>query len=193
MNMTKRLSLYKIRDMAINSGISVFNVDGFAKLINKNANISRVYMNRLVKNNLAVKLLNGKIAFTDDVFVIASQLIDYSYISMNSALEFHGISYQVTKNVECVTTINSIKFENLGIEYHKIKPELYFGYKRYKKGVNYIFVADPDKAVIDGLYLGLYNDYDISEFKENIDFLNIINTLKNIKIRGVKKILEVLK
>ena len=35
--------------------------------------------------------------------------------------------------VECVDTVNSYNFHSLGIIYHKIKPELFFGYKRYDK------------------------------------------------------------
>ncbi len=190
MSVIKNLSLYKIRDMAIDSGISVFDTDQFSSLINKNKNISIVYMNRLIKSNLAIKLMNGKISFSDDLFVIASQLVNNSYISMNSALEFHNISYQVTKNIECVSTINSFKFNELGITYHKIKPELFFGYKRYNKASGYIFAANPDKAVVDGLYYNIFSKYDIDEFKKDIDFSEIIEVLKRIKIRGIKKIIE---
>ncbi|MGC8686960.1 MAG: hypothetical protein ACP5SF_05345 [Thermoplasmata archaeon] len=89
----KELSLYKICDMALNSGLSVYNVQEISNLINKNKNIARVYMNRLVKNGLATKLTNGKISFINDDFIIASQLISPSYISLNSALLYHNITY----------------------------------------------------------------------------------------------------
>ena len=39
-----------------------------------------VYMNRLVRNNLATKPVNGKISFINDDFIMASQLIYPSYI-----------------------------------------------------------------------------------------------------------------
>ncbi len=66
----KELSLYKIRDMAINSELSVYSVQEISNLINKNKNIARVYMNRLVQKGLATRLVNGKISFINDDFII---------------------------------------------------------------------------------------------------------------------------
>ncbi|ARD84735.1 hypothetical protein FAD_0835 [Ferroplasma acidiphilum] len=191
--MMKELTLYKIRDMALKNNVSVYNVNEFANLIQKNNKVAIVYMNRLVRNNLATKPVNGKISFINDDFIMASQLIYPSYISTNSALLFHKLAQQVPGKVECVTTINSINYNKLGISYHKIKPELFFGYKRYNYNNSYIFVANPDKAVFDGLYLNIFSENDINEFKNNIDFSDLIRNLKNIKIRKIKKIMEILK
>ena len=124
--MMKELTLYKIRDMALKNNVSVYNVNEFANLIQKNNKVAIVYMNRLVRNNLATKPVNGKISFINDDFIMASQLIYPSYISTNSALLFHKLAQQVHGKVECVTTINSINYNKLGISYHKIKPELFF-------------------------------------------------------------------
>jgi len=189
----KELSLYKIRDMALKNNVPVYNVNEFSNLIQKNNKIAIVYMNRLIKNDLATKLINGKISFINDDFIIASQLIYPSYISINSALLFHKLAQQVPDKVECVTTINSINYNKLGILYHKIKPELFFGYKRYNYNNSYIFVANPDKAVLDGLYLNIFSENDIIEFKNNIDFSDLIQYLKNINVRKIKKIMEILK
>ena len=189
----KELSLYKIRDMALNSGVSVYNSQELSNLINKNKNIALVYMNRLVKNGLATKLNKGKISFIKDDFIIASQLISPSYISLNSALLFHNITYQVPEYIECVDTINSFNYYNLGIIYHKIRPELFFGYRRYNKNGSFIFVANPDKAVFDGLYFKIFSKFDIMDFKNEIDFSGLLSILKNIKIKGIKKIMEMLK
>jgi predicted transcriptional regulator of viral defense system len=189
----KELSLYKIRDMALNSGASVYNSQELSNLINKNKNIALVYMNRLIKNGLAIKLTKGKISFIKDDFIIASQLISPSYVSLNSALLFHNISYQVPEYIECVNTINSFNYYNLGIIYHKIRPELFFGYKRYNKDGSFIFVANPDKAVFDGLYFKIFSKFDIKDFKKEIDFSELLSILKHIKINGIKKIMEMLK
>lgn len=191
--MMKELTLYKIRDMALKNNISVYNVNEFSNLIQKNNKIAIVYMNRLIKNNLATKPVNGKISFINDDFIMASQLIYPSYISINSALLFHKLTQQVPGKVECVTTINSINYNELGISYHKIKPELFFGYKRYTYNNSYIFVANPDKAVFDGLYLNIFSETDINEFKRNINFSDLIRHLKKVKIRKISQIMEILK
>ena len=189
----KELSLYKIRDMALASGVSVYDAQELSNLINKNKNIALVYMNRLVQNDLAIRLINGKISFNKDDFIIASQLIMPSYVSLNSALLYHEIIDQVPEYIECVNTVNSYNFHRLGIIYHKVKPELFFGYKRYDKGASFIFMANPDKAVFDGLYLNLFSKFDIIDFKEKIDFSELLFRLKNMKIGRIQKIVEMLK
>ena len=123
----KELSLYKIRDMALNSGVGVFNPQELSNLINKKKSVALVYMNRLIKNGLAIRLRNGKISFNKDDFIIASQLVFLSYISLNSAILYHKITYQIPEHIEGVNTINSYNYYRLGIIYHKVKPELFFG------------------------------------------------------------------
>ena len=189
----KELSLYKIRDMAINSELSVYSVQEISNLINKNKNIARVYMNRLVQNGLATRLVNGKISFINDDFIIASQLVSPSYISINSALLYHKITYQVPQYIESVNTRNSLNYYKLGIIYHKIKPELFFGYKRYNKNGSFIFVANPDKAIFDGLYFSIFSQFDVNDFKREIDFSELITMLKKLKIKKIEKIMEMLK
>ena len=55
--------------MALNSGVRVYSVQEISNLINKNKNIARVYMNRLVQNGLATRLVNGKISFINQSYV----------------------------------------------------------------------------------------------------------------------------
>ena len=112
---------------------------------------------------------------------------------MNSTLLYHNITYQVPEYIECINTRNFLNYSSLGITYHKIKTELFFGYKRYDKAGSFIFVANPDKAVFDGLYFKIFSKPDIMDFKQGIDFTELLARLKNIKIRGIKKIMEMLK
>ncbi len=179
--------------MALSSGVSVYDAQELSNLINKNKRIALVYMNRLVQNGLAIRLINGKISFSNDEFIIASQLVIPSYISLNSALLYHKITDQVPEYIESVNTVNSYKYHRLGIIYHKIKPELFFGYKRYAKAGSFVFVADPDKAVFDGLYFNIFSKFDIMDFKDKIDFSELLPRLKNMKISRIHKILEMLK
>ena len=81
MTMMKELSLYKIRDLALESGRSVYNSAQLSNLINMERTTASVYMSRLVDKGMAKKLIRGKISFVDDDFVIASQLVEPSYIS----------------------------------------------------------------------------------------------------------------
>ena len=118
----KKLTLYKIREMALSSDRAVYNTSQLSNLIGKDYTTASVYLTRLWKNGFAKRLVRGKISFIDNDFVIASQLVEPSYISLSSALLFHNITQQVPRRIQSVTPVNSIKLDGLGLEYHKIPP-----------------------------------------------------------------------
>lgn len=184
----KELSLYQIRDLALDSGRGVFSVQQLSNLIGKPKMVCNVYASRLVKKGLAVRIAKGKISFEGNEFIIAAQLVEPSYISLNSALLFHGIIMQVQKNIECVTTKNSFRFKKLGIVYHKISPLLFFGFKKHSQGKSYVMIAEPEKAVLDGLYLNVFSKKDLVEFSQKINMQKLRQLLKRFRGRGWKKL-----
>ncbi len=189
----KKLSLYSIRDKAVASGRMVFSVQQLANLIGRTKRIAKVYFSRLVNAGLATRLIRGRISFTDDDFIIASELVEPSYISSYSALLFHGISQQVPKYVECVTTKNTLKYPKLGLVYHKIPTSLFYGYRKHKKGNSYIFVAEPEKALIDGLYLGVFSEKDLQRFEGNMKKEKLREFASRFKGKGSKKLRKMIK
>jgi len=119
-------------------------------------------------------------------------LIEPSYISLNSALLFHGVIKQVPRCIECVTARNSIAYDKLGIVYHKIPGGLFFGYKRQSMGKSYIFIAEPEKAVIDGLYLNIYDKSQFSKYIGKADFKKFYREIHNFNGKGNKKLKRVI-
>jgi predicted transcriptional regulator of viral defense system len=190
--MMKRISLYEIRDKALKSKRAVYSVQQLANLIGKSKDIAKVYMSRLVKKGLARKIIRGRITFVDDSYVIAAQIYEPSYISLVSALLFHEMIQQVPKNIECVSPKNSRRYVDEGIVYHKIPPSLYYGYERYKKSGSYIFVADPEKAVIDGIYLNLLPKNIVKDILQRIDKDKMKGYVSRFKGRGKKKLERIL-
>lgn len=182
------LNLYKIRDMAIRSKRAVYSVAQLSNLIGKPKQIAKVYMSRLVKKGLAKRIIRGKITFIDDPYVIAAQLIEPSYISLTTALLFHGMIKQISRDVECVGPKNSRRYKKEGINYHKIPPVLFFGYEKYKKSGSYIFVADPEKAIIDGIYLNLLPKNVANDCLAKIDKEKLKRFVSRFKGRGKKKL-----
>ena len=190
----KKSSLYEIRDLALRSGRAVLSVQQLANLIGKSRAIATVYSSRLVKKGLAKRVSKGTVSFAFDDFVIATQLMEPSYVSLNSALLLHEVIQQVSKNIECVTTKNSLKLKKLGINYHKIPGSLFWGFKKQARENSYALVADAEKAVIDGLYLSIYSKKDLEEFKSQLDLEKLKEFAKKLKgIKGRKKIMELIK
>jgi predicted transcriptional regulator of viral defense system len=188
---TKTLTLYKIKEMALNSNRAVYNTAQLSSLIGKDFNTASVYMTRLWKNGFAKHLLRGKISFVEDDFVIASQLIEPSYISLSSALLFHNVIQQVPRRIQSVTPVNSVNYDQLGLEYHKIPPGLMFGYERHKIGESYCFVATPEKALLDGYYLNHFTSEDLRSYLENRKMSEFKSFLEKFSGKGRVKLLEV--
>jgi predicted transcriptional regulator of viral defense system len=148
------MRLYELRDAALASGRLVFSLRQLAKLMGVPESYAKVYAHRLVARGMAWRVRRGVIAFTHDTFVIASQLVEPSYVSMHAALYIRGVADQVPSIVECVTTRSPLWVRELGVRYRKIAGMLFFGYERVGRAGSYAFVALPEKAVLDMVYYG---------------------------------------
>ena len=60
----------------------------------------------------------------------------------------------MSHRIQSVTPVNSITYDNLGLEYHRIPPGLMFGYERHTIGESYCFIATVEKAEDRDMYEG---------------------------------------
>jgi len=148
------LKLYEIRDRLLSSGRLVYSLDQLAVLLGVPESHAKVYASRLVAKRWAWRPRRGFISLTRDDFVLATQLVEPSYVSMHAALHLRGLLDQVPSTVECVTTRYSLRLRDLGIVYRRVKPSLFFGYERVERAGSYVFVATPEKALLDAVYFG---------------------------------------
>ena len=65
---------------------------------------------------------------------------------------------------------------------------MFFGYEKHKKGTSYIFVADPEKAVIDSIYLGAITEEIVGEIRNRLDEEKLARYVRQFKGKGRKKI-----
>lgn len=78
-----------------------------------------------------------------------------SYISLESALVERGIITQSPSILTCVTPGYPQSFRNksVSIVYRKISPELYWGFEEKATRYNKYLIAEPEKALLDWIYL----------------------------------------
>ncbi len=78
-----------------------------------------------------------------------------SYISLESALVERGIITQSPSILTCVTPgyPQSFRGKSVSIVYRKISPELYWGYEEKATRYNNYLIAEPEKALLDWIYL----------------------------------------
>ncbi len=130
-----------------------FGVDSIANIIGADASYARVYLNRLKKRGLVQKIQRNVYTVQKDPFAIASRIVWPSYISLWSALRYHNLTEQLTNEISVLTTSmrNGKKMSALDttIVFHHIKPEHFFGFSKVLIGQIEVFIAGPEKAILD--------------------------------------------
>jgi predicted transcriptional regulator of viral defense system len=115
------------------------------------------------KQGHIIKLKNGIYLFADSLGRVAPEEITgllYSpcYISLEKALSHYGLIPEMVSAITLVTPKATRRFSNrLGnFIYRQIKPSLFFGYRETKGAAAPYLLAEPEKALLDYLYLNKY-------------------------------------
>jgi predicted transcriptional regulator of viral defense system len=151
---TKKMSDVKLLQILRGFNKSYFTVADFEKILAMKRNVLYVSLNRLVKSGVLVRLKRGvyKAEFQSlELEKISNELYFPSYLSFESVLSRYGILSQTPYSLTFATIKQTKKLNLTGreVEYRKLKKELYFGYRL----VGGIYIAEPEKAVLDELYL----------------------------------------
>lgn len=144
----------KDRDILIFTPRDVKRFLGISK-----GNTYRILTN-MVDKNLVRRLEKGKYILKEkwdetDIYEIATNLINTSYLGFCSALHFHQLVVQVPSNVFLATTKRKrpMKIQERNLRFVKVKREDFFGYRDYGGTV----VSTPEKTIVDCLKLPQYS------------------------------------
>jgi len=136
--------------------IHVFSIGEASKIIGKSKHYTSVFLSRnknLMHAERGIYYLSGALEYE-----IASKLVFPSYVSLISALRFHNLTEQMPNIIYILSYKRHRSLKDLngyGVEFRKIKREMMYGYAKFDN----VFVAYPEKAVIDMLYLGDFIEY----------------------------------
>jgi predicted transcriptional regulator of viral defense system len=129
---------------------------------NINPQIVRLQLTRWVNSGRIYQLRRGLYSIAPPYqkirphpFLAANHLQKASYVSLQSALAYYGLIPEVVNITTSVSTGRPERLETpLGIyEFRHIKTDLLFGYKKTNLGDQSAFVATPEKALLDLIYL----------------------------------------
>jgi predicted transcriptional regulator of viral defense system len=111
-------------------------------------------------------------------FELAQKLIRPSYISFYTALEVHGITFQVYSAIHSVAlkskqlTVNQEKFI-----YHQLKEKVFYDSLGIEDKTTYL-IAGPERAICDSLYLSPGLSFDSLD-DINLVFLSQVSKIYN--------------
>ena len=108
--------------------------------------------------------------------MIANQVVHPSYISLEWALQYYQMIPESVPHLTSITTTRRTEFvfKNRLFIYHFIQPSLFTGYLQEKYESQPIFIAYPEKALFDKIYLFIRQE------KFSIDWLRELR-LQNLE------------
>lgn len=156
--MVKQLNPIKVRRELENKGFSVFTPDEFRRIFCVSVGAARQFIHSYTEKIFFTKLRRGLYSLADKrppVYFMANKLYRPSYISLETALSYYGIIPETVYSITSVTPKATQNFDAFGMDfsYTRIKQSAFQGYSAKKENDHTYFIAEPEKALADYLYL----------------------------------------
>lgn len=133
----------------------IFRIEELENVFKEPTSSIRVQLSRLSKSKKLIRLKKNCYTFPDfhpNAFVMAQQMVQPSYHSLESVLSWNGIIPEGVSGYTMVTSQKTQKYSNeLGtFSYRHLSSNLFFGVEQREDGA---WMAVPEKALLDYLYL----------------------------------------
>ncbi len=190
-------SILDIRKTILNSQIYVFSSRDLSSLLELSPRLTLYYLQKGIKDHLFLRLKNGLYTLATDparIEEIANRLYAPSYLSFEFALSHYNLIPETIYSVTSATTKATREYEVNGTAYTytTIPPVAYTGYIPLTQDYRSYLIADPEKAVVDYLYLlalgrrGHYERLDVSK----LDHTKITQYLSLFKRPSLYKLFQ---
>ncbi len=178
------------------SSIAVFSTSQASTLFDKDIESTRVLLSRLAKEGILVRVKRGYYCLpSTNVLSVASNIYTPSYVSLWAAFEYHGTTTQSPQIIDVINTDKSGKLEfsledgRYEARFVKTDGSLLYGSDKVYLDGKVTFIAEKEKAIIDGL---LFNRYvplgEVQEaIKDGIDTDKVIGYAVRSHRQAVKK------
>ena len=168
--------------------LPIFTLENL-KVFNLNENYLRIFLSRETKTERVIRLkkgvytskkfiekIKGRGRYSDFLEFLACKIYSPSYLSLDYVLYENNLLTEMPVNFTLITKNKTATFSNkLGnFIYHKIREDLFYGFKVIKKDGFFILKATKAKALFDFLYLRknlLLNKKTVKELRINTEEL----------------------
>jgi hypothetical protein len=147
---------YNIQEIVARNALRRYGARGLVEHVS-----SKIYINKLNQQFSARELVNV--------------LRPDSYISLESALVDRGITSQSPAVLTCVTLgyPKIFRSRSVTIVYRKISKELFWGFEQKRTLYNSYRIAEPEKALLDWIYLSRQEGLPTPLDEINVQFLDL--------------------
>ena len=170
--------------------LEIFTLNDVVKITHQNKTVVKSTLSRWVNQGKIFRLRNQYYSLRkiENKFLYQT-LFQNTYIGLYAALEYYGSTTQRFTNLDLITKnmFKDQKVESVNINFHKVKNNLFFGFKKTEINNTDIFVSNIEKTIIDcvyfssKVYISEAQDF-IQTFREKTDtellttYLNRINS-----------------
>jgi len=171
------MDLYSFSLSLDSNGIEIFTLNDAVKLTGQKKEVVISTLSRWVKQGKVIRLKKPfySLKRIENKFLL-QKLFPDTYIGLHSALEYYGSTTQRFTSLDLVTKkiLYSQEAENVTVNFHKVRRNLFFGYTKVLFGNTGVFVSNIEKTLIDctifssKVYLSETDSF-ISSFKDKID------------------------
>jgi predicted transcriptional regulator of viral defense system len=166
--MAKQLNWHLVADELRKNGITVFSPQDLRHLCGASEIALRFLLTRAVKRGDALKFrraLYGLAAHPPSELEIANLLYRPSYISFAFALSYYHIIPEIVYFITSATTRTTATFTVLEKQfvYRRIKRAAFTGYAVEHVNNRTVWIAEPEKALVDTLYFVALNKQGLPE------------------------------
>ncbi|MCM8787258.1 MAG: hypothetical protein NC935_04305 [Candidatus Omnitrophica bacterium] len=171
----------------------IFTTYELSSISGKSSSCVTQALNFLERQGLIFKIYHGIWAQTQDFRLSPYSAISFLfphqrvYVSFLSALHLYGIIEQIPQIITLASTGHTKKIQTkiATFSLHRIAPSFFDGFNWYK-GEGSFLIAEPEKALVDCLYLSAYKKKQFGYFPElhfpkSFSFRKAKNWVKKIK------------
>ncbi len=147
-----------VREELLNRQLRIFTPLEFARIFQAPPHTIKYFLEKQVDEGLLSRLKQGLYTLKTDPpseKEIANRLYKPSYISFAYALAYYNIIPEMPYQITSATTNPTRVFTNTNqvFTYFTIKKEAFIGFFLKKEGQRTFLIADPEKALVDYLYM----------------------------------------
>lgn len=195
---TKRMNLATAQEEMKRVNLKLFTILDYKRILGIDYQLAKRSISRYTQRGFVIKARKGLYFFKNNPpheFEVANKVYQPSYISFETALSFYGIIPETIYEVISATlrTTRTFNVNNIQYSYSKIKKNCFNGYKPIKIKNVTILIGEPEKALVDYLYLVAlgkrrlaYERIDLSKIRKT----KLLSYAKQFEKKKIKEIIN---